>query len=78
MAKPIFIIQFPLEVSQKESLSISEQLTQKLDDYHVLGYRDNVTETVAFRVLNADDADDAELKKIVDEIMEQIKLKNND
>jgi hypothetical protein len=78
MAKPIFIIQFPLEVSQKESLSISEQLTQKLDDYHVLGYRDNATETVAFRVLNAVDADDAELKKIVDEIMEQIKLKNND
>ena len=75
MAKPIFIIQFPFAVPQEESLKISEQLTAKLDDYHVLGYRDNTTDAVNFKVLNAIDIDEAELQKIVEEITKQIKEK---
>jgi hypothetical protein len=78
MAKPIFIIHFPFAVPHEESLKISEQLTQKLDDYHVLGYRDTTAEAVAFTVLNPVDVNEADLKQIVSEILEQIKSKKND
>lgn len=78
MAKPIFVIHFPIAVPQEESLKISNQLTEKLDDYHVLAYRDNVTETVEFTVLNAVDVDEEDLKKIVDHILNQSKTNNND
>ena len=76
MAKPIFVIHFPIAVPQEESLHISNQLTEKLDDYHVLAYRDNVTETVEFTVLNPVDVNEEELKKIVDHILNQ--TKNNE
>jgi hypothetical protein len=77
MAKPIFIMQFPIEVPQETSLQVSEQLTQKLDDYHVLCYRDNSTESVAFTVLNAIDVNEEELKTAVDTILNQIQNTNN-
>jgi hypothetical protein len=77
MAKPIFIMQFPIEVPQEASLQISEQLTQKLDDYHVLCYRDNSTESVAFTVLNAIDVNEEELKITVATILDKIKNTNN-
>jgi hypothetical protein len=77
MAKPIFIMQFPIEVPQETSLQVSEQLTQKLDDYHVLCYRDKSTESVAFTVLNAIDVNEEELKTAVDTILNQIQNTNN-
>ena len=76
MAKPIFVIHFPITVPHEESLKISNQLTEKLDDYHVLAYRDNLTETVEFTVLNPVDVNEEELKKIVEHILNQ--TKNND
>jgi len=66
MAKPIFIIAFPINADSSQVLSVQSELSIKLgDDYHVLTYKSPDTQTIEFEVLNAVNAEDIEISDLI-------------
>ena len=73
MAKPIFIVGFPISANPEAIQRTYLDLTTKLgEDYHVLTYRTSKIEDVAFNVLNAEHASDVELSELFETTREQI------
>ena len=72
MAKPIFIFKLPYSMSVEQSSKIAEGLTTKLDDYHVLCFRESGLSEVKYEVLNAIDVDDEQLSLIINDIKKEI------
>jgi hypothetical protein len=74
MAKPIFIVGFPVEASPQSIQHVYIDLDNKLgQEYHVLTYRTSKIEDVSFQVLNVTDATDAQISELVEKTQNDIK-----
>lgn len=75
MAKPIFIIAFPIKADVEQVQVAIEGLEKKFgEDYHVLPYRTSNIEDVTFQVLNAVTASDVEIEELIKKAQEEIDL----
>ena len=73
MAKPIFIIGFPLKADLGQVQVAIEGLEKKFgEDYHVLPYRTSLIEDVTFNVLNAINSSEIEIKELIDNAKEEL------
>lgn len=73
MAKPIFIIGFPLKADVEQVQVAIEGLEKKFgEDYHVLPYRTSNIEDVTFQVLNAVNSSDVEIEELIKKAQEEI------
>lgn len=75
MAKPIFIVGFPPNADPDSIGQVYKDLDYKLgEEYHVLTYRAQGLTDIDFKVLNATDAEDAQLADIITKTREEIEL----
>lgn len=66
MAKPIFLIGFPMEASNDAVFQVQDDLTQKLEgEYHVITYKEPEVKSIKFEVLNAINADDVQIEELI-------------
>jgi hypothetical protein len=66
MAKPIFLIGFPLEADNTAVYQVQQDLSQKLDgEYHVIAYKIQGVTAIDFKVLNAIDATDVQIEELI-------------
>lgn len=73
MAKPIFIIGFPLKADREHVNEAARGLELKFgEEYHVLSYRTSNIENVTFQVLNAVNATDVEIGEVIKKAQEEI------
>ena len=67
MAKPIFLIGFPLSADNDAVYGVQRDLSQKLEgEYHVIAYKIQNIEAIDFKVLNAINATDAQLEELIE------------
>lgn len=75
MAKPIFIIRFPIEVmnsqGKEQLVEITKQLQHQLTDYHVLSLYENNIDKVEFECYNSD-YNDIEFKTLQEDIKSRL------
>jgi hypothetical protein len=75
LAKPIFIIGFPVESDNSQIDSIRKSLEYKLNnEYHIITYKAQDILTVTFNVLNAINASDIEISDLIKLTKEEITL----
>lgn len=75
LAKPIFIIGFPVESDNSQIDSIRQSLEYKLNsEYHIITYKAQDILTVTFNVLNAINASDVEISDLIKLTKEEITL----
>lgn len=73
MAKPIFIIGFPIKADLQQVETAIEGLEKKFgEDYHVLPYRTSNIEDVTFQVLNAVNSSDVEIAELIKKAQAEI------
>ncbi len=66
MAKPIFLIGFPMEADNHSIFQVQNDLSQKLEgEYHVIAYKIPGIESIKFEVLNAINATDSEISELI-------------
>lgn len=66
MAKPIFLIGFPMEADNEAVFRVQSDLSQKLDgEYHVIAYKIPGIESIKFEVLNAINATDVQIEELI-------------
>jgi len=74
MAKPIFIVGFPVEANPQAIQHVYLDLDAKLgEEYHVLTYRSSNSEDISFQVLNAVNATDIEISDLIEKTQTEIK-----
>lgn len=73
MAKPIFLVGFPMSADAASVYQVQQTLKMQLDDYHVLVYKEPSKEHITFDVLNAVDATDVELAELVERTAASVK-----
>lgn len=75
MAKPIFIVRFPIEIinaqGKERFIEITEQLKRQLTDYHVLSLYENNIDKVQFECYNSD-YNDIEFTKLQEDIQDRL------
>lgn len=75
MAKPIFIVRFPIEIINSQGkerfIEITEQLKHQLTDYHVLSLHENNIDKVQFECYNSD-YNDIEFTKLQEDIQDRL------
>jgi hypothetical protein len=66
MARPIFLIGFPLEADNAAVHHVQQDLSVKLEDeYHVIAYKVPGLESIDFKVLNAVGASSIEIEELI-------------
>lgn len=66
MARPIFLIGFPLEADNAAVHHVQQDLSVKLEDeYHVIAYKVPGLESIDFKVLNAIGASSIEIEELI-------------
>lgn len=66
MARPIFLIGFPLESDNEAVYRVQQDLSVKLEDeYHVITYKVPGLESIDFKVLNAVGASSIEIEELI-------------
>lgn len=82
MAKPIFLIGFPMSADNESVYHVQADLAQKLKgEYHVIAYKILGIESIKFEVLNAINATDVEIKDLIaktNEFVNQVLLETNE
>lgn len=67
MARPIFLIGFPLEADNVAVQQVQMDLSSKLEgEYHVIVYKVPGITSIDFKVLNAINASDIELEELIE------------
>lgn len=80
MAKPIFLIGFPIKVDASSVHGIQSSIAHLLEgEYHVIVYKTSKIQEVSFEVLNAINATDVEISELIVRVKEEIptSLQNN-
>jgi hypothetical protein len=80
MAKPIFLIGFPIEAELSSISGIQSQIHSLLgEEYHILAYKTSRIRDISFEVLNAINATDIEISDLISKVKEEIQslLQNN-
>jgi hypothetical protein len=82
MAKPIFLIGFPMSADNESVYHVQADLSQKLEgEYHVIAYKIPGIESIKFEVLNAINASDIEIEALIsktNEFINQVLLETNE
>lgn len=66
MAKPIFLIGFPISSDNESVYHVQSDLSQKLEgEYHVIAYKAPDLESIKFKVLNAINSSDIEIEDLI-------------
>ena len=66
MAKPIFLVGFPLHADNESVYHVQADLSEKLEgEYHVIAYKVPDINAVTFEVLNAINATDIEIEELI-------------
>jgi hypothetical protein len=66
MAKPLFLIGFPINSDNESVYHVQSDLSNKLDgEYHVIAYKAPEIDSIKFEVLNAVDATDIEISELI-------------
>lgn len=73
MAKPIFLVGFPIHANAESVYQVHQSLKLQLDDYHVLVYKEPDKEKISFEVLNAINATDIEITELIERTSNFIK-----
>jgi hypothetical protein len=67
MAKPIFLIGFPLHAENSAIHIVQADLSKKLEgEYHVLTYKVPGLDSIKFEVLNAINASDIDIEELIE------------
>jgi hypothetical protein len=80
MAKPIFLIGFPIEAELSSISGIQAQIHGLLGkEYHILAYKTSRIHDISFEVLNVVNATDVEISDLISKVREEIQplLQNN-
>jgi len=79
MAKPIFLVGFPVEADSTALGETRTSLNYLLnEEYHVIVYRAQEIQSVQFQVLNAINSTDVEIEELIEKTTLHLKTLNND
>lgn len=79
MAKPIFLVGFPIGADPQETDKARQSLSLLLNgEYHVIVYRTQEIKSISFQVLNAINSTDVEIEELIEMTKNHINQLEND
>ena len=70
---PIFVVGFPMNISEGQVDSLHKRLIKQLKGYHVLAYRDNTIKAIKFECFNCE-INEIEFEELKQKLYKTIKL----